>query len=145
MAMSSKPNPKTRRGHEPVAPTALEGEINARNLIEVVEDYQRRLVVDQRDPAGFQPAAFRPAREQAEQLLFADQFKFPAHIPPLYHIGPDAARARRKGYSNGTFFAAGRSGVKRVFASAAAMSATLSDRAAYARRAASYHQRCCIG
>lgn len=57
---------QTRRRHEAVAGAALEGEINARNLIEVVEDYQCRLVVDQRNPAGFQPAAFPPARKQAE-------------------------------------------------------------------------------
>ncbi len=43
-----------------------------RDLIEVVEDHQRRLVVEQRDAAGFQSAALGSAREQAEQLFFAD-------------------------------------------------------------------------
>ena len=57
---------QARRGQEPVAGPALEGEIDARDLIEVVEDHQCRRVVDQRDPAGLQPAALLPAREQAE-------------------------------------------------------------------------------
>src|SRR5262245_47233427 len=52
---------QARRGQEPVAGPALEGEIDARNLIEVVEDHQRRLVIDQRDSAGFQPTALPPA------------------------------------------------------------------------------------
>ena len=74
---------QARRGQEPVAVSALEGEIDARDLIEVVEDHQCRRVVDQRDPAGLQPAALLPAREQAEQLLLADQLEFPAHAPPF--------------------------------------------------------------
>ena len=57
---------QARRGQEPVAGPALEGEIDASDLIEVVEDHQRRRVVDQRDAAGLQPAALRPARKQAE-------------------------------------------------------------------------------
>ena len=57
---------QARRGQEPVAGPALEGEIDPRDLIEVVEDHQRRRVIDQRDPAGLQPALLLPAREQAE-------------------------------------------------------------------------------
>src|SRR5258707_13213399 len=57
---------QARRGQEPVAGSALEGEVDARHLIEVVEDHQCRRVVDQRDPAGLQPAALLPAREQPE-------------------------------------------------------------------------------
>ena len=57
---------QARRGQELVADPAFEGEIDASDLIEVVEDHQCRRVVDQRDPAGLQPAALLPAREQAE-------------------------------------------------------------------------------
>jgi hypothetical protein len=74
---------QARRGEKPVAVPALEGEIDTRDLIEVVEDHQCRRVVEQRDPAGLQPAALLPAREQAEQLRLADQLEFPAHTPVL--------------------------------------------------------------
>jgi hypothetical protein len=83
--MSSKPSPRLG-GQKPVAGPALEGEIDARDLIKVVEDHQRRRVVDQGDPAGLQPAALLPAREQAEQLLLANELEFPAHasvLPPV--------------------------------------------------------------
>jgi hypothetical protein len=73
---------QARRGEEPVTVPRFEGEIDARDPIAIVEDHQCRGVAEQRDPAGFQPAAFLPAREQAEQLL-ADQLEFAAHTPVL--------------------------------------------------------------
>jgi hypothetical protein len=58
---------------------ALEGKIDARHLIEIVEHHQCCVGVDQRDPAGLQPAVLRPARQQAEELFLTNQFEFSAH------------------------------------------------------------------
>ena len=77
-AMSSKPNPKLGAGKSPVAVAVLEREIDARDVIQVVEDDQRRGVVQQRDTAGLQPAALLPAGQQAEQLFLWDGLEFPA-------------------------------------------------------------------
>ena len=52
---------QARRGQEPVAVAVLEREIDARDVIQVVEDHQRCAVVQQRDAAGLQPVALLPA------------------------------------------------------------------------------------
>jgi hypothetical protein len=52
---------------------ALEGQIDAGDEIEVVEDDQGGGVVEQSDTAGFEAAVFLAAREEAVELLFVDQ------------------------------------------------------------------------
>jgi hypothetical protein len=49
---------QARRGEEPVTVPRFEGEIDARDPIAIVEDHHCRRVVEQRDAAGLQPAAF---------------------------------------------------------------------------------------
>ena len=86
---------QARRGNELVGLPTFEGEIDSRNPVEVVEDDQRRRVIDQRDPAGFQAAALVPAREQAEQLLLAHQFESLAHRLPTSRNSSTAVFRRR--------------------------------------------------
>ena len=62
-----------------IAPTAPKGEVDASDLIEVVEYHKGGRLVEQRDATRFQSALFRPSREQAEQLFLADQFEFLSH------------------------------------------------------------------
>src|SRR5688572_12378650 len=58
-----------------VAPRSLERDVNACDLIEVVEGHQRRRVVDERDAAGLEPAGPGSAGNQTEQLRFANQLE----------------------------------------------------------------------
>src|SRR5262245_7869026 len=56
---------QARGGVEAVGAASLERQVNAGDLIEVIENDQCCLVVQQGDSASFQPAAFLLARKQA--------------------------------------------------------------------------------
>ena len=67
-------------------PWTLEGEVDARHLIEVVEDHQCRRVVDQRDSAGLQPAALLPAWSRRNSFSSRTSSSFQLMYHPLCHM-----------------------------------------------------------
>src|SRR6185436_3606628 len=72
------------RGPEEIAPRRLERDVEARDLIEAVEDDQRCRIVEERDATRLEPALLGPARDQLKQFCFANQLE-------LLHVGTSAA------------------------------------------------------
>jgi hypothetical protein len=79
--------PGAGREMEPIRPPGLEREVDARDLVEVVEHHQGGRVVEQRDAARLQAAVPVLAPEEAVELLLADELELLAHGLPRCDAG----------------------------------------------------------